>query len=98
MDKLLSGKNFSAIILIIIGIIGFLFGGMVLGIAAIALIIVGIYCFVKKEFGGGVLAILIGIAIIALSRFLSGFLHYISIGCIVLGVILFLVYFISEKK
>lgn len=98
MNSFLSNRNASALILIIIGIIGLLFGHLALSIAAIFLIGFGIYNIIKKSFDAGIISILIGIGIIIVSWPLARIIHYISIGCIILGIILYLFYAVTNKR
>ncbi len=97
LQRLFSDKILSAVVLLAIGIIGWIFGGFALTIAAIFLIITGIFNIAKKSYDAGVISILIGIGIIAISGFLQGLIKMASIVCIVGGIVL-LVYFYLTKK
>lgn len=97
LSRLFSDRGLSAIVLIVIGVIGWLFGGFVLSIAAIFLIVVGIFNIAKKSFDAGIISILIGVGIFLTSRFLWKLVSTISIICIIVGIVLY-IYYLTTKK
>jgi hypothetical protein len=97
MQNIFINKSGAAALLIVVGLIGLIFGSFFLGIASIVLIILGIYNIYKKTFDSGVIILLIGIGLIFASRFLNAIIRYISMGCIIVGIVLFLIYVIGKK-
>ncbi len=97
LSRLFSDKSLSAIVLIVIGVLGWIFGGLILMIAAIFLIIVGIFNITKKSYDAGIISILIGIAVIFISRFLWKLINIASIVCIIAGIVLY-IYYVTSKK
>lgn len=98
LSRLFSDRGLSAIALIIIGVLGWIFGGFILMIAAIFLIIIGIINIAKKSYDAGIISILIGIVIIFISRFLGWLIHTASLICIIAGIVLYLYYIVTKKS
>jgi|GEM_PF-7096311 len=103
MRKILSNRKATALLLITLGAIGILLGPLLVWWATIlaGLIMIGyaIYCFYKKSFDPGIISLLIGISLIIISRLgiPLRIIQFISIGCLVVGIVLFIVYLVTER-
>ncbi len=98
MQNMINFKSASAVLLVIAGLFGLLFGSFVFSIFAFGIILLGIFNIYKKSFDSGIILIIVGIAVIILSRFLGRIIHYISLACVISGIVLFIIYGLSEKK
>ena len=103
MRKLLSDRKATALLLVFIGIVLTVFGPWVFwwatAIAGIVMIGYALYSFYKKNYDAGIIGLLIGIGLIIVSRFtgISRLLRIAGIGCLAVGIVMYLVYLISEK-
>jgi hypothetical protein len=99
MTKIFSERTFTAIGLIIVGFVGFIFGPLALGIGALFAVLFGIFCLVTKKYDVGVITIMIGLAVIFISKYVNAIIKFVAMGCIIIGIGLFIYsYFIEKAK
>lgn len=96
LKKAIASK-LAAILLIVVGITGFLTSGIVIYIVALFLILAGIYGIIKKLYFVGIIAILFGVLVFVFFKFFNSLTKFVSSTAIILGIALLIYSFIQSK-